>query len=274
MQSVTVQHLPSTGFLPLDLSHLCLHSHISRVCHGSHLPAIMWRKHRKRATCLSSTLVLLQPSCALDKLTNSHAKDNQPNPRPREGTGKLLQASVDFVPQDQKPVNPTYTGGVEEPRCSPTVPQKLQPNKEALSTAVDKVTMKTVLSSGIFRLVQDCWASGRPGEADLFSLLPNCFMLQSPGPPWQCKSRSAAPVLPVTPTAPGSCNLIAWEVYRSFTLKHKVWYSLKTSYLVHVCDLTEGQASLGRSMFFCIWFLGQEIPGGNIGALIMVKMDK
>lgn len=145
MQSVTAQHLLSTGFLPLDLSHLCLHSHISRICHGSHLPAIMWKKHRKRATCISSALILLQPSCALDKRTNSHAEDNQPNPHPREGTGKLPGASVDFVPQDQKPAKPTHTGRGEEPRHSPRAPQKLQPNKESLSMAVGKVTMKTVL---------------------------------------------------------------------------------------------------------------------------------
>lgn len=166
MQSVTAQHLPSTGFLPLDLSHLCLHSHISRFCHGSHLPAIMWKKHRKRATCISSTLFFLQPSCALNKWTKSHAEDKQPNPHPREATGKLPQASGDFVPQDQKPADPTH-----EPQTS---------------------------------------------------LLPNCFMLQSPGPPWQFKSKSASPVLPVTPTAPGGINLITLELCSSFTFKHKV----------------------------------------------------
>lgn len=52
---------------------------------------------------------------------------------------------MDFVPQDQKPANPTHTGGGEEPRHSPTAPPKFQHNKEALSTAVGKVTMKTVL---------------------------------------------------------------------------------------------------------------------------------
>jgi len=39
-------------------------------------------------------------------------------------------------------------GGTEEPNHSPIVPQKPQPNKEALSTAVGKVTMKTVFPLG------------------------------------------------------------------------------------------------------------------------------
>lgn len=100
MQSVTAQHLPSTGFLPLDLSHLCLHRHISRICHRSHLPAIMWKKYRKRVSCISSTLFLLQHSRALDKQTNSHAEGNQPNPHPREATGESPWASADIVSQD------------------------------------------------------------------------------------------------------------------------------------------------------------------------------
>lgn len=64
-----------------------LHSHISRICHGSHLPAIMWKKYRKWAVCISSTVFLLQHSWALDKQTNSHAEGNQPNLHPREATG-------------------------------------------------------------------------------------------------------------------------------------------------------------------------------------------
>lgn len=101
---------------------------------------------------------------------------------------------------------------------------------------------------GDFRLVPDSWASGRPGKADLHSILPNCFTLQSCGSPWQCKSRSAAPVLPVTPTAPDGFSLIAHEPYSSFTLKHEVWYPLKPSDLVHMCNLPADQTSPGRSI--------------------------
>lgn len=93
MQSVTAQHLPSTGFLPLDLSHLCLHSHISRICQGSHLPAIMWKKYRKLAACISSTLFLLQHSWALDKETNSMLKTTSlmSTPEKQLGSDQELQ---------------------------------------------------------------------------------------------------------------------------------------------------------------------------------------
>lgn len=216
--SFTAQHLPSTGFLSLDLSHLCLHSHISRICHGSYLPAIKWKKHRKRATCISSSFFLLQPSRAFDEQTNFHAEDDQPNLHPRESTAKLPRASADFALQHHKPANPTLTGGGEELRHSPMAPQKLQSNKGPLSTAAGKVTVNTVSplrTAGDFRLVQDSWPSGRPGEADLLSLLPKCFMLESPGSPWQCKSRLVAAVLPVSPTASSSMNLIALDIYNS-----------------------------------------------------------
>lgn len=284
MQSVTAQHLPSTGFLPLDLSHLCLclPTAIFQGFVTGHICQQSCGRNIEKEQC---TLAPLSSSCSPPVLlTNRQTlmpKTTGLIPT-REVTGKIPWASADFVPQDQKPVNPTHTGGGEEPRHSPTAPQKLQPNKEALSTARQGhhencfTTQESCLGRivGNFRLVQDSWASGRPGEADLCALLPNCFMLQSSGPPWRCKSRSVAPVLPVTPTALSGINLIALEPYSSFRLKHKVWYTLKSSDLVHMCNLPADQTSPGRSMFFCTWFLGQEIPGRNIGALITVKTDK
>lgn len=82
------------------------------------------------------------------------------------------------------------------------------------------------------------------------------------GSPWQCTSRSAAPVLPVTPCGMplnDNISLIAHEVYGSFAFK------LKALDLVHICNLPADQRSPGKDKFFCIWFLSQEIPGGNVG---------
>lgn len=97
MQSVTAQHLLSTGFLSLDLSHLCLHRHISRICHRSHLPAIMWKKHTKRAMRISSTLFLYSPPVLLTNGQTPMLKIISLIPHCKEANGKLLWASVDFA---------------------------------------------------------------------------------------------------------------------------------------------------------------------------------
>lgn len=171
MQSVTAQHLPSTGFLPLDLSHLCLHSHISRICHGSHLPAIMWKKYRKQAACISSDVFLLQHSWALDKQKNSHAEDNQPNPHPREATGESPWASADH--RSRKLWTPLAQEEIRRWGTASQVPRNISPARRlwALQRASPpwKLTQKCCLGKIIvnFGLVQDSWSSVRPGESYL-----------------------------------------------------------------------------------------------------------
>lgn len=94
-------------------------------------------------------------------------------------------------------------------------------------------------------------------ETDLCSVLPNCYMHHTMGPPWP-HSRSAAPVLPVTPRGMLLTAISIW-LHSSFAFK------LKALDLVHICNLPADQSSLGKDKFFCIWFLSQEIPGGNVG---------
>lgn len=114
---VTAQHLPSMGFLPLDLSHCCPHSRISRICQGSHLPAIMWKKHRKRAMRISSTLFFLQPSCALDKWTNSRAEDKPTSEKKLESYQELQWTLSHRIRNPQTPLTQ------EEVRSQGTAPQ-------------------------------------------------------------------------------------------------------------------------------------------------------
>lgn len=171
MQSVTAQHLPSTGFLPLDLSHLSQHSHISRICHGSHLPAIMWKKYRKWAACISSAAFLLQHSWALDKQTNFHAEDNQPNHHPREATGEFHEAQQVLSHRSRNLGSPLAQEKFRSWGTASLVPRNISPARTlwALQQArpPQKLTQKCCLGKIIlnFGFVQDSWASVRPGES-------------------------------------------------------------------------------------------------------------
>lgn len=244
MQSVTAQHLPRTGFLPLDLSHLCLHSHISRICHRSHLPAIMWKKYRKRAACISSIVFLPQHSWATqtpmlkttsliptpEKQLESHHEPQQILSRYRNRNLQTPLAQEEFgrwgtasqVPKNISPARRLWALQRARPHWKLT--QKCCPGKIIVN----------------FGVVQDSWASVGPGESYLCSLLPKYLLLQSPGPPWPCKSRLAVPVLPVTP-ALSSISSFALDLYSSFTLRHKIWCTLKASNLMHMCSVPSDQ---------------------------------
>lgn len=277
--SVTAQHLPSMGFLPLDLSHCCRTAVFQGFVKGHICQQSCGRNIEKEQCALAPLFSSCSPPVLLTNGQTPMLKTSPPQRRNWEAT-RSFSGLCPTGSETRKPHSHRRRWGAKaQPHSSPQISAQ-QGGSEHCSGQGDHencfTTQKCCLGRivGDFRHAQDSWASGRTGEADLSSLLPNWFMLQSPGPPWQCKSRSPAPVLPVTPTAPGSINLIALERYSSFRLKHKVWYTLKASDLVHVCNLPADQTSPGRCMFFCTWFLGQEIPGSSTGALISVKMDK